>query len=137
LSVVLDASMAIAWLFDDEKTAAAHAIMRRVAEEGAVVPAIWHLEVANVLENAVRRGRCDRGHVDRSLDRLGRMLIATDDETSRHAWARTLALARAHGLTTYDACYLELALRLGSPLATRDGALIAAARERRMPVLEA
>ncbi len=61
MSVVLDASMAIAWLFDDERTAAAYAVMRRVVAEGAVVPTLWRLEVANVLRNAVRRGRCDEG----------------------------------------------------------------------------
>jgi hypothetical protein len=59
MSLVLDASMTIAWLFDDERTPAAHAVMRRVVAEGAIVPSLWRLEVANVLRNAVRRGRCD------------------------------------------------------------------------------
>ena len=70
MTLVLDASMTVAWLFDDEQTDAAHAVMRRVVAEGAIVPSLWRLEVANVLRNAVRRGRCNEGFVDRSLARL-------------------------------------------------------------------
>lgn len=135
MSLVLDASMAVSWLFDDERTPRAHAVMRRVAEEGATVPSLWRLEVANVLENAVRRQRCDRDHVDRSLAHLGQMLIHADDETDRRAWSATLALAREERLTLYDAAYLELALRLQSPLATGDAALAAAASRRGIEVL--
>jgi uncharacterized protein with PIN domain len=92
MSVVLDASMTIAWLFADEHTEAAHKVMRRVAAEGAAVPSLWRLEVANVLRNAVRRGRCDEAYVDRSLARLERLAIRTDDETDSHAWGTTRAL---------------------------------------------
>lgn len=67
MSVVVDASMTIAWLFDVERTAAVHAIMRRVVAEGAFVPTLLQLEVANVLRNAARRGRCDEAYIDRSL----------------------------------------------------------------------
>src|SRR5579862_8740932 len=111
MSVVVDASMAIAWLFDDERTAAAHGVMRRVVAEGAVVPTLWRLEVANVLRNAVRRGRCDKAYVDRSLTRLGRLAIHSDEDTDRQAWGATRQLSREEGLSLYDAAYLELALR--------------------------
>ncbi|MEE3625410.1 type II toxin-antitoxin system VapC family toxin [Nitrospirillum sp. BR 11752] len=137
MSVVLDASMAIAWLFDDERTASAHAAMLRVVAEGALVPALWRLEVANVLRNAVRRGRCDEAYVDRSLTRLGRMAIQSDEETDSQAWTATRRLAREEDLTLYDAAYLELALRRSIPLASCDAALIAAAQRRGLEVLSA
>ena len=75
-------------------------IMLRVVSGGAVVPSLWRLEVANVLRNAVRRGRCDEAYVDRSLDRLGRFPVEVDDETSIHAWTATRALSREQGLTS-------------------------------------
>ena len=59
MTLVLDASMTIAWLFDDERTEAAHTVLRRVVAEGAIVPCLWRLEVANVMRNAARRGRCN------------------------------------------------------------------------------
>jgi predicted nucleic acid-binding protein len=137
MSVVVDASMAIAWLFDDERTPAAHTIMRRVVAEGALVPTLWRLEVANVLRNAVRRGRCDEGHAERSLERLGRLSIQSDEDTDRQAWGMTRELSRQENLTLYDAAYLELALRKRLPLASCDAALIAAAARRAVDVLSA
>ena len=137
MSVVVDASMAVAWLFDDERTDAAHDVMRRVAAAGAVVPSLWRLEVANMLRNAVRRGRCDEDYVDRSLERLGRLAIVTDDETDSQAWGATRALARELGLTLYDAAYLELAIRKGGVLASGDADLLAAAERRGVDVLNA
>ena len=119
--------MAVAWLFADERTDAAHAVMLRVVSGGAVVPSLWRLEVAKVLRNAVRRGRCDEAYVDRSLERLSRFPIEVDEETSMHAWTATRALSREQGLTSYDAVYLELAIRKSRPLATCDADLIAAA----------
>jgi predicted nucleic acid-binding protein len=137
MTVVLDASMAIAWLFDDERTQAAHRVMLRIAGAGAVVPAHWRLEVANVLKNAVRRGRCREDYADRSLDRLGRLSIAVDRDTDSQAWGTTLGLARGLDLTLYDAAYLELSLRAGMPLASCDTALIAAAKRKGVEVLTA
>lgn len=133
--MVLDASMAIAWMFDDERTDATAGALRRVVAEGALVPSLWRLEVANVLRNAVRRGRCDEQYADRSLDRLERYPITIDDETNAHAWGATLTLAREAGLTLYDAAYLELAMRSGLELASCDRALIAAAEMRGVETL--
>lgn len=135
MSIVVDASMAIAWLFDDENTADAHAVMRRVVAEGALVPTLWRLEVANVLRNAVRRGRCDQVYADRSLARLGRLAIHSDEDTDRQAWGVTRQLSQEENLTLYDAAYLELALRKRIPLASCDAALIAAAKRRAVDVL--
>lgn len=137
MSVVVDASMAIAWLFDNERTNAAHAVMLRVVSDGGVAPSLWRLEVANVLRNAVRRGRCDDAYVDRSLERLGRLSIEIDDETSTRAWTATRALSGEHGLTLYDAAYLELAIRRSRPLATCDADLVAAGTRCGLQVLTA
>lgn len=135
MSLVLDASMAIAWLFDDENTQAAHEVMRRVVAGGAIVPSLWRLEVANVLRNAIRRGRCDEAYAERSLKRLGRLPIALDDQTDLHAWSETRSLSRDEDLTAYDAAYLELAIRTRLPLASCDTALVAAARRRGVGVV--
>jgi len=137
LSLVLDASMTIAWLFEDERTPAAHAVMRQVVREGAIVPSLWRLEVANVLRNAVRRGRCDEAYADRSLERLGRLAIRSDEETYDRAWGATRTLSREENLTLYDAAYLELAVRKGALLASCDAALLAAAARRKVGVLTA
>lgn len=135
MSIVLDASMTIAWLFDDERTPEAEAAMMRIAAEGGIVPSLWRLEVANMLRNAVRRRRCDEAYADRSLGRLARLGIAIDDETDQRAWGATRAISNAEGLTVYDAAYLELALRKAAALASCDADLIAAARRRHVETL--
>ncbi len=137
MTLVLDASMTIAWLFDDERTKAAHAVMRRVVAEGAIVPSLWRLEVANVQRNAVRRGRCNEAYVDRSLARLARLAIKRDEETDDHAWGSTRTLARKENLSLCDAAYLELAIRRRLPLASCDKALLAAAARRKVEVFTA
>ena len=129
--------MALAWLFEDEGTAAMDEVLRRMVTKGGIVPSLWRLEVANAFQIAIRRGRCDEGYVDRSLEYLAELPIATDDETNDHAWGATKALAREHGLTLYDAAYLELALRLRRPLASCDAALIGAAKARGLQTLSA
>jgi predicted nucleic acid-binding protein len=93
------------------------------------------LEVANVLRNAVRRERCGEEYATRSLRRLDRLRITVNSETDRQAWGATRELSREHGLTVYDAAYLELALRLRQTLASYDGALLKAARNLGLAVL--
>lgn len=137
MSVVLDASMTIAWLFAKERSEDSRAALRRVAAEGAVVPSLWRLEVANVLQNAVKRGRCPLDYMDRSLERLGRLQVDVDAETDRQAWGATRRAAGAYRLTVYDAAYLELAIRLKQPLASADVALIKAAKAAGVQVLSA
>jgi predicted nucleic acid-binding protein len=137
MTLVLDASMTIAWLFDDARTEAAHTVLRRVVTEGAIVPSLWRLEVANVMRNAVRRGRCNEVYVDRSLARLARLAIKRDEETDDHAWGSTRTLARNEELSLYDAAYLELAIRRRMPLASCDRALLAAAVRRKVEVFAA
>jgi predicted nucleic acid-binding protein len=129
--------MALAWMFDDERTPAADRVLGLVEKGGAAVPSLWPLEIANGLRTAARRGRCDEAFVDRSLADLGRLGIAIDPETAARAWRDIRALSRAEDLTIYDAAYLELALRRACPLASADRSLIGAARQRGLEVLTA
>ena len=104
------------------------AVLRRVADAGAIVPALWRLEVLSGLQVAVRRGRIDSAYRDASLADLQSLVIAIDPATNRQAWSATLRLCERFGLTPYDAAYLELAQRRQLPLATLDAALVRAAR---------
>lgn len=128
MSFVLDNSVALAWCFRDERTSLSIALLDRVTQEGAVVPQLWPLEALNVLLAAERRKRIDRDLRLRLTGFLTALPITIDAETADQTWGATARLAEAHGLTAYDAAYLELAQRLGLPLATQDAELIAAAR---------
>lgn len=127
MSVVIDASLTLTWYFDDEATEAADAVLDRVSEAGALVPALWRLEVANAFQSAIRRKRITALYRDESLTELAGMPIAVDADTDAYAWTTTLRLAERFGLTLYDAAYLELAQRRSLPLATLDKALREAA----------
>ena len=128
MSFVLDNSVALAWCFKDEQTDPVMALLDRLVEEGAVVPQLWPIEALNGLLTAERRGRIDGTDRQRLAGFLQELPIAIDDETTRRLWATTARLADQHRLTAYDATYLELALRLGLPLATSDKALRTAAQ---------
>jgi predicted nucleic acid-binding protein len=124
--VVLDTSVAAAWCFDDESTEAADALLHDVASGGAVVPCLWPFEIANVLAQAERRRRVSAADVSRLLEILAGLPIEVEAAV---AFPRSaLDLARTHRLTVYDAAYLEVAMRLGYPLATLDDDLRKAAR---------
>ena len=117
-ALVIDSSAALSWCFEDEASPETDALFERVRDLGAVVPGLWHLEVANVLLQAEKRGRITAGDVTMRLDLTAALPITTDSETTARAWREILALARAQELTTYDASYLELAIRRGLPLQT-------------------
>ena len=122
---VLDSSVTMAWLLRDEQSAQANAALEQVAEIGGVAPALWWVEVRNVLVIAERRGRLtqeDTATAVRAIDDLGIHLDHAPDNAS------LFRLARTHGLSAYDAMYLELAIRQQRPLATLDHKLSAAAR---------
>jgi predicted nucleic acid-binding protein len=126
---VLDCYATLPWVFGDEASPAADALLDRLVQgERAWVPALWHLELGNVLLGAKRRGRIDQAGIEGFLSRLVVYDIAVDDQTMERAWQKTLDLALQHSLSTYNAAYLELALRRGLPLASLDRELIAAAR---------
>lgn len=117
---VLDGSVTMVWGFEDEADAYADAILNKMPQLQAHVPALWPLEVANVLLVGERRRRITLADSARFLAILGTFPIAVDDETTARAWVETIHLARAHKLSSYDAAYLELAIRRGLPLATID-----------------
>ncbi len=101
----------------------------------AHVPALWLWETANVLVQAERRGRISPAAIRTYLGLLEGLPISIDQPSTASVWHDTLALARSHRLTSYDAAYLELSLRRGLPLATRDRALQAAALLEGVPLM--
>ncbi len=121
---VLDASATMAWCFDDESTPAAWALLDRLRTAPAHVPALWALEIGNILLGAERRRRITQARVAEFLGILAELNILVDPDKPGHAFRDLMPLAREQHLTTYDASYLELAMRLGLPLATKDTALI-------------
>lgn len=127
MSLVLDSSATLAWIYMDERSEAIAHVFDRLTAAGAWVPSLWRLEIANVLEMGVRRGRMDAAFRDATLADLELLPIMTDPDTGKHAWRATLRLAELHRLTLYDAAYLELAKRRGLPLASLDRELRAAA----------
>ena len=133
MTLVLDTSVSMAWCFKDEQTEAAVALLDRVIAHGAFAPQLWPVEAANGLLMAERRGRItNRTDLLRFLKQLP---VQLDADTAGQAWRVTSDLARANGLTAYDATYLELAIRLALPLATLDRQLAAAARTSGVVVL--
>ena len=128
MSLVLDSSATLAWIYSDETTNPIRPLFDAVGHEGAVVPALWRLEIAKSLTIAVRRGHIEANFRRAALTDLALLDIAIDDQPDVHAWGETLRLADFFQLTVYDAAYLELAQRRNLPLATLDGELAAAAK---------
>ena len=134
-AVVIDSSIALTWCFEDEASPETDLLFERVRDDGAVVPGLWHLELSNVLLQAEKRGRVSMGDVALRLDLIADLPITVDQEMTSRAWREILTIARAEGLTTYDATYLELAVRLGLPLLTKDKELAEAAKRLGVVVL--
>jgi len=131
---VLDNSVSMRWLFGDgshEDLAYADRVLEYMTEPGSVarVPSLWSLEVANVIPRAEARAFVSEARTSKFLALLQEMAIRADPETFERALDTTLALARRHALSAYDAAYLELAMRKGIPLATLDAGLCRAVRE--------
>jgi predicted nucleic acid-binding protein len=125
---VLDGFVALAWFFEDEADAYAESVADSLARVSALVPSHWHLEVANALVVGERRKRTTEAKSTRFLTLLAALPIRADELTPDKAWHETIALARAHSLSAYDAAYLELALRRDLAIATLDGPLRKAMR---------
>jgi predicted nucleic acid-binding protein len=125
--LVLDCSVTMSWLFREEFTPFAERILDEVTASRAVVPSLWPLEVGSVLLQAERRGRVSEADGSRFLALLGGLQIDVDALRGLDLLHDVVPLARATGLTAYDASYLELAARFGVPLATLDRRLAAAA----------
>jgi predicted nucleic acid-binding protein len=133
--LVLDSSVTLAWIYATETTKEISTVFAQLVESGAWVPGLWKLEVANVLEMGVRKGRSNSAFRDAALADLALLPITVDQETDRHAWESTARLAARHRLTLYDAAYLELARRRCLPLATLDKELRVAAIAEEVPLL--
>jgi predicted nucleic acid-binding protein len=131
LSLVLDASMALAWQFkrvDPAEILLAEKVLKHLATESAIVPALWFVEVANGVLRVERQGAIRATQTAYFLNELSQEEIVTDEISPRARQAAVVDLARTHGLTAYDATYLELAMRRAATLATFDRKLAAAAR---------
>ena len=128
MSLILDASAALAWVYQDEITDLSQEILDRVTAGGAWVPAMWRLEIANGLQIGIRRGRIDAAYRDEALSTLALYDIKMDADTWLQAWGMTVRLADRFGLTLYDAAYVELAQRRSLPLASFDDQMRTAAQ---------
>lgn len=128
MSFVLDASITLAWCFADEATKHTTALLEKLETESAFVPELWSLEVGNILIAAERKKRISYAKMTEFLTLIENLDIQVDAETAARAFREIISLAHSEHLTTYDAAYLELAMRLGLPLATKDAALQKAAK---------
>ena len=125
---MVDASVTLAWFFEDERDHHHDALLERTAWEPVVVPAHWWLEVVNGARIGERRGRARPEDTAKLEERIALMDVQTEESNGPRTFSRVLPLARRYGLTLYDAAYVELAERRALPLATLDGDLASAAR---------
>mgnify|MGYP001358264815 FL=1 len=133
---VVDASVVMAWCFCDAGNRYADAVLESLETGEALVPAIWPLEVGNVLLVAERKKRLSEASLVRFLALLRNLPITVEQETPDRMLTEIVSLARTHHLSTYDASYLDLAMRLGLPIATRDALLAKAAKTCRVPAFD-
>ena len=128
MSLVLDCSVTLSWYLTDERDELSAMIEDQVTENGGVVPFHHRMEMANGLVVALRRNRIEQGFIARAFAQFDSLAISVDRDGMNVIDTATFDLARNHGLTVYDAIYLETALRLSLPLATYDKALHRAAQ---------
>jgi len=132
VALVLDNSVLVAWLVPEQANDYTRRIARRTQREDLIVPALWEVEFANVMTVMWRRRALERHQVAGILTRAARLGLQIDrNPVSPHA---LFAIAERHGISAYDAAYLELAERRGLPLATRDASLARAARAAGVPL---
>lgn len=132
---VVDNSVVMAWCFQDETSQYADKILDRLEFAVAFVPSIWPLEVCNVLLVAERKNRIGEADSTRFITLLTELPIVVEQEPAERMIKEIFALARIHKLSSYDASYLDLAMRKGLPIATTDKNLLAAARQSKVPIL--
>jgi len=123
VTFVVDASITLAWCFEDELSQRADQVLDRLTREDAVAPSIWPLEVANGLRSAERRNRLAAGELPGLRQLLTALPIRVEPVSLDSALSEVLEMARALELTAYDAAYLAVAVRRGLPLATIDDRL--------------
>ena len=133
MSFVVDASVVIAWYFEESNSLPEEAI-EKIEEEGAVIPALFLIECANTFALGVRTRKLTKDLADSYFESVLELELEIDNEAAEHAM-HIYTLALQHQLTTYDATYLELAKRRKLPLATLDKALRAAAKKEKVALL--
>ena len=127
--MVLDASVTLCWLFEDQATAYTDGVLDRIAGEGeALTSAIWPLEVANALAVAERRKLIKAARSAAFVEALRQLPIRIEPTGAERVFSEVLEASRRYRLSAYDASYLDLAIREALPLATVDGPLRNAAR---------
>lgn len=131
---VLDNSVVCGWFLDNQANDYTEAIAQRLHVDRAHAPALWPMELANVLRTVCKRGGLIAQQAHAVLEQIERLPIEIDSQPA--GAAALLSLALRHDLTSCDAAYLELALRLQLPLATQDTALAEAARASGVGVVE-
>lgn len=136
IEFVLDCSISISWCLVDEDDDYANSILDLMTDATAFVPEIWSLEVVNTLLVAERRNRMTIEQSEQAINLLQSLPIVIDTLTSSQAFQQTLKLGREQSLASYDAAYLELALRKNLPLATNDNRLIEAAKRCKVRLME-
>ncbi|MCX7114407.1 MAG: type II toxin-antitoxin system VapC family toxin [Gammaproteobacteria bacterium] len=132
MKLVLDASMALAWIFERQKTdeiECANRALQELANMDTLVPALWHIEISNALLVGERRSIVTEAQVLNYLSTLSDLPIVTDNELISTRRDGVMSLARQHKLSAYDAVYLDLALRHHAVLATFDGKLSTAMQD--------
>ena len=132
---VIDNSVVMAWCFKDETSQYADHILDRLEDSSGLVPSIWPLEVCNVLLVAERKKRIGEAGSTRFIALLTELPITVEQESPERMIKDIFALARKHKLSSYDASYLDLAMRKGLPIATLDKDLLAAAKRSKVPIL--
>lgn len=132
---VMDCSIALAWVFQDEATAETEALRDSLLDDLAIVPAIWPLEIGNAVLNATRSKRLQASDWPQIRAALTALPIEVESVDAGLALEIVLPLADRLGLSVYDAAYLELAKRLDLPLATLDKKLAVAARRSKVETI--
>jgi len=133
---VIDNSVVMAWCFEDQANTYSDHVLDSLEKFEAVVPAIWPLEVGNVLLVAERKKKLTEADSIRFLSLLNKLPIIVDQESPERIWGEIISLARHTQISTYDASYLDLAMRSDFPIATQDKGLIAAAKRVNVALFE-
>ena len=136
MPVVVDASVALTWLFDDEATQETLQFLVDSVETGIVVPGHWFVELANAVRTGLKLGRINDEERARFTTVLQKLTTDVDPLGGLELIDRITLIALTEELTVYDALYFELAQRRRFPLATLDRALIEAARKNSMPLID-
>lgn len=133
---VIDNSVVMAWCFKDEISRYSDHILDSLEASTGFVPSIWPLEVSNVLLSAERKKRISEADSARFIALLAELPIIVEQESPERMIKEIFALARKHKLSSYNASYLDLAMRKGLPIATLDKNLLAAAKQSKVPILK-